>query len=157
MATIILKTFIKASCETCFDLSRSIDLHANSMNNFGEKAIEGRLTGLIGMGETVTWRARHFFVWHEMTSAITRFKYPTMFRDEMVAGPFKELCHDHIFSASSEGTTMTDIFQYTLPCPRLTGFLDSILFQRYMRKLLEQRNAMIKQLAESGPIRYSDE
>lgn len=157
MATIILKTLIKAPCDVCFDLSRSIDLHVDSMNDFREEAISGKVTGLIGLGETVTWRAKHFFIWHKMTSAITRYEYPTMFRDEMVEGPFKALRHDHIFSPSSGGTLMTDIFQYTLPWPSLTALFDLAVIRNYMKRLLVQRNAMIKQLAEGRPTkRMSD-
>lgn len=153
MTTIILKTSIQASCDVCFDLSRSIDLHVDSMNDFREKAVSGKVTGLIGLGETVTWRAKHFLVWHQMTSAITRYEYPTMFRDEMVKGPFNALRHDHIFSPFSGGTLMTDIFQYTLPWTPFTMLLDFLVFRKYMKRLLLQRNAVIKQLAEGRPTK----
>ena len=70
MPTIILETFIHAPIERCFDLARDIDLHADSMKHTGEKAVAGKTSGLIGPGETVTWRARHFGVWQNLTSKI---------------------------------------------------------------------------------------
>ncbi|WP_230143380.1 MULTISPECIES: hypothetical protein [unclassified Pedobacter] len=59
MPTIILKTSINAPIERCFDLAISIDLHVQSMQSSGEKAIAGKRAGLIGLHESVIWRARH--------------------------------------------------------------------------------------------------
>ena len=149
MTTIVLETPIHASPEKGFDLSRSLDLHMDSMRDSAEKAIAGRTSGLIGLDETVTWRARHFGWWHTMTIRITQFRSPEMFRDEMVAGPFKCLNHDHLFDEAPEGTIMTDIFCYELPFHPLSRFIDIILIRRYMTRLLLERNRVIKQLAES--------
>jgi hypothetical protein len=60
MPTIKPITSISAPVEFCFDLARSIDLHTQSMQHTGEKAVAGTTIGLIGLNETVTWRARHF-------------------------------------------------------------------------------------------------
>ena len=57
MPTIKLETIIKSTIETCFDLSRSIDLHRISTANTNEKAIDGITKGLINLNEFVTWRA----------------------------------------------------------------------------------------------------
>ena len=118
------------------------------MNEFEEKAIDGKTSGMIGPGETVTWKARHFLVWHEMQIKITRFKFPEMFRDEMVTGPFASLRHDHLFETSSGGTIMTDVFHYTLPCGSIGAFVDFVLLRRHMMKLLLKRNKTIKLRAE---------
>lgn len=56
-----------------FDASLSIDLHLESMRDSGERVIGGVTSGAIRLGETVTWRARHFGVWLTMTSKITMF------------------------------------------------------------------------------------
>ena len=55
-----LETLIVAPIERVYDLARDVDLHARSMAHTNERAVAGRTTGLIGLGETVTWRARHF-------------------------------------------------------------------------------------------------
>ena len=60
MPTIYLSTFIRATPTTTFDLSRSIDLHQISTKQTQEKVIAGRMSGLIELGESVTWRAKHF-------------------------------------------------------------------------------------------------
>ncbi len=73
MTTIRLRTPINAPAERCFDIARSIDLHVQSQIRHREEAIAGVTTGLIGMDDDVTWRARHFGVRQTMTVRITRF------------------------------------------------------------------------------------
>lgn len=60
--------------EVVFDLARSIDLHKLSTAHTGEEAIAGKTSGLIELGETVTWRARHFGVMQTLTSKVTGFE-----------------------------------------------------------------------------------
>jgi hypothetical protein len=79
MATIILKTLINAPIAHCFDLARSIDLHVQSMQSSGEEAIAGKRNGLIGLNESVTWRAKHFGIYFTMTSKITAMEHPLFF------------------------------------------------------------------------------
>lgn len=57
MPTIKLETIISAEINISFDLSRSIDLHMISTASSNEKAIDGKIEGLINMGESVTWQA----------------------------------------------------------------------------------------------------
>ena len=80
MAKIVLDTIINAPIEIVFDLSRSIDMHIESTKQTGEQAIAGRKSGLIELGETVTWRAKHFGIWQSLTSKITDYNYPTFLK-----------------------------------------------------------------------------
>ena len=73
MPRIELKTEIKADRNIVFDLSRSIDLHKISTEQTNEEAIAGKTSGLIGMDESVTWRAKHFGIYQKLTSKITEF------------------------------------------------------------------------------------
>lgn len=150
MPEILLKTYIGAPIERCFDQARSIDLHTDSMSHTGEKAIAGRTSGLIGLGETVTWEAKHFGIRQTLTSKITGFDYPNLFTDEMVKGAFKSIRHEHYFAARNGQTLMTDIFIFESPLG-IPGRLANFLFlKRYMTKLLIKRNCAIKQAAESS-------
>jgi ligand-binding SRPBCC domain-containing protein len=92
-----LETRIEAPIERVFDLARDIDLHARSMAHTGEEAIAGRTSGPIELGETVTWRARHFGRWWTLTSRITVVEPPTRFADEQASGPFARFEHRHTF------------------------------------------------------------
>ena len=102
MPTIQLETIIDAPIELCFDLSTSIDLHKLSTGKTNEQAIAGRTSGLIQLNETVTWQATHFGIRQKLTSKITAYERPFHFRDEMLKGTFKSICHDHYFEYRNE-------------------------------------------------------
>src|SRR6516225_2070064 len=112
MATIVLTTLIHAPPERCFDLSRSVDLHVASTRETGERAVGEATSGLLGLGEEVTWSARHFGVRQTLTSRITALDRPRHFRDSMVRGAFRRFDHDHFFAARGEDTEMQDVFDF---------------------------------------------
>ena len=149
MPALTLVTEIRAPIERVFDLSRSIDLHQASMTGRDETAVAGVTSGLIGLGESVTWRARHFGVVQRLTSRITALERPHHFRDAMVSGVFARFDHDHHFAPIPGGTRMTDVFDYTSPLGPLGRLADAIFLARYMRALLDERNRVIKEVAES--------
>jgi ligand-binding SRPBCC domain-containing protein len=149
MPVITLTTFINAPIEKVFDLARSIDLHQRSMLHTNEKAIAGRVTGLIEEGETVTWEARHLFKTRSLTSKITSRKIPDHFRDEMINGDFKLLQHDHYFTATDSGTLMKDVFHFRAPYGIAGKLAEQVFLIRYLKKLLRKRNEELKKVAES--------
>jgi ligand-binding SRPBCC domain-containing protein len=148
MPRIVLETVISAPINVVFDLSRSIDLHKISTAHTGEEAIAGRTSGLIGMGESVTWRAKHFGIRHELTSYITAFAPPHFFVDEMKKGVFKGFRHEHIFTEENGVTLMKDIFDYQGPYGIFGRMADRLFLEKYMRSLLAGRNHIIKEFAE---------
>lgn len=150
MPEIIIQTFIAAPVRVCFDLSRSIDLHKISTAHTNEQAIAGTTSGLINMGEFVTWRARHFCIWFEVTSKITSYKANESFTDEMVKGPFKSIKHVHNFEPQNAGTLMTDVFYFQSPFGVFGTIADKLVLKGYLNKLLTQRNRVIKEYAEAG-------
>ena len=150
MPVIKLETKINAPVEIVFDLSRSIDLHTKSTAKSNEKAIAGRTSGLINLGETVTWRAKHLGVRQTLTSKITAFDRPNHFRDSMQRGIFKRIDHDHFFEEIEAGKTlMRDCFDYDAPLRILGKVADHLFLESYMRRFLIERNRMIKEIAES--------
>jgi ligand-binding SRPBCC domain-containing protein len=155
MPVIELATSIAAPIERVFDLARSIDLHTESTARTGERAIAGTTSGLIGLGQQVTWRARHFGIWQSLTVRITEFEPPTHFADVMLRGAFCRMEHHHYFERSSEGTVMRDLFSYESPLGILGRIAEFLFLDRYMRSLLVERNRVIKAAAESDAwVRY---
>ncbi len=158
MPHIHLITHINAPIERCFDLARSIDLHKLSTGNTEEEAIAGTTTGLIGLNETVTWRAKHFGVRQTLTSKITAFEHPHFFVDEMLEGAFKSIYHKHTFhsaplssrrGAGGEATIMTDDFHFESPLGILGSIANKLVLTKYLTELLSERNKMIKEFAEA--------
>lgn len=133
----------------CFDLSRSIDLHTISTSNTHERAIAGVTKGLIGLNEIVTWQARHFGIWQELTTKITAMEPGVSFTDEMTQGAFKKITHHHYFRTENGKTKMRDEFNYESPFGLLGKLANVVILNRYMYKFLEQRNSIIKSYAES--------
>lgn len=150
MPVITLLTRVKAPIDVVFDLSRSIDLHKISISHTKEEAVGGRVSGLIGMGESVTWKARHFWVTQYLTSKITYYNKPYKFTDEMVKGAFKSFKHEHIFTEENGQTVMKDVFTYTSPFGILGRVADVLFLKKYMAELLRKRNSSIIEFAEDA-------
>lgn len=149
MPVIILETKIKSTIGICFDLSRSIDLHKISTASSNEQAIDGITSGLINYGEFVTWQATHFGIRQKLSSRITAFDKPRHFRDEQIAGPFKSILHDHYFVEEAGIVTMNDIFSFESPFGWLGKLFNKVVLCSYLRKLLIERNRIIKDFAET--------
>jgi ligand-binding SRPBCC domain-containing protein len=150
MPNIHLTTFIAAPIERVFDLSRSIDLHKKSFVNTQEQAVGGITMGLIGVDETVTWKAKHLMKTRYLKMRVAAMDKPNSFTDEMVTGDFKSMKHQHHFKKIENGTFMIDIFDFEIPYGGMGKLFSSIYLTKYLRQLLEHRNQMIKEYAESS-------
>jgi ligand-binding SRPBCC domain-containing protein len=150
MPTLRIETWIDAPMERCFDLARSVDAHLASTSRTGERAVAGVTSGLLGLGDSVTWEARHFGVRQRLTSTITRFEPPHLFEDCMVKGIFASFSHVHEFVCARGGTTMIDVFSYRSPLGVLGRLADLLLVERHMRRFLEERASYLKRAAEES-------
>ena len=150
MASIHLTTFIAAPADRVFDLARSIDLHKQSMTKHKEEAVAGVRFGLIEKDETVTWKARHLFKNRILKTRITAMKKPEMFTDEQAEGDFKLLKHEHHFKPCDNGTIMIDIIDFEAPYGTIGKTFNKLYLTKYLRRLIEHRNRVIKEFAEGG-------
>ena len=148
MIRIELTTTINGRAETCFDVSRDVGLHQDSMIQTSEQAVGGTTEGLLELGEEVTWRARHLGVWWYLTSRITEFEFPVYFCDEMVKGPFKSMRHEHHFVETKGATRMRDLFLFESPFKPIGRWVDQWLLKPYMTQLLKKRNRFLKDQVE---------
>ena len=150
MSYIHLTTFIAAPPERLFDLSRSIDVHKHSMKKYDETIVNGMINGLMELNDSVTWKARHFFKDRIMKVQITQMKGPDFFVDEQVQGPFKMMKHEHYFKGIQNGTLMIDQFRYEPPKNILGRIANRLLLEKYLTRLLNERNEYIKMVAETN-------
>lgn len=149
MALIRLTTRIAAPVERVFDLARSIDAHMASTSQSGEKAIEGRTSGLIEEGEAVTWEATHFGVKQRLKVKATKVERPFLFEDQMVSGAFSSMSHQHRFQEKNGETEMRDIFEFRAPLGFLGRIAETLFLTSYMKSFLMKRNEELKEMAES--------
>lgn len=138
-STFTVETRSAHSTERLFEVSLSIDEHLGSMADSGEQAIGGVTTGAISLGETVTWRARHFGIWFTMTSQITEHDQPHRFVDEQISGPFRSFRHVHEYRETDRMTVMTDTI--TLASPVFGRLAERLVLVPYLRRLIRQRNS----------------
>ncbi len=149
MSVILLHTCIEADIRKVFDLARDIGLHQKSTFRTGEKAIAGKISGRIGLGETVTWKARHLGVMQTLTTQIVAMQKPYHFTDVMLKGAFSSMKHRHLFRQEGRYTIMTDIFEFESPFGIIGKLFNAIFLKSYMKKFLLERNRLIKITAET--------
>ena len=148
MPSIKLETIIRAPVERCFELARDIDVHTAATGALKHRAISGVTSGLINLGEEVTWEASFFGVRQHLTSRIVAMDEPHMFTDEMQRGPFKRWCHTHLFEPHESGTRMSDRVEFASPLGPLGALFDLLFLKSYLTRFLIEHNADIKNMAE---------
>lgn len=153
MPVIELQSFVRAPAGRCFDLSRSIDVHLHTSADTGEEVVGPITSGLLGLNDEVTWRARHLGVRQNLTSRITAYDRPTYFRDSMVRGAFARFDHDHWFDAAEGGTLMRERFDYAAPLGILGRIAERAFLTEYMRRFLTERMEVIRHVAQSDEWR----
>ena len=67
MSTIIIETRIAAPMELCFDLARDVDAHVKTSSSTGERAVAGKTSGLLELGDIVTFGRDGAFVSRQLT------------------------------------------------------------------------------------------
>ena len=66
----------------------------------------------------------------------------------MTKGIFHHLHHVHRFEQRNQATVMIDEFDFASPVGLLGALIDAIFLKRYLKKLLIERNQLIKKYAE---------
>ena len=150
MPRIELSLHVSAPQERCFDLARSIEAHTHSTSATGERAVGGKTTGLLSLGDSVTWQARPLGVWQRLTSRITAYQRPEHFRDSMESGAFAYFHHDHFFVRTTSGTLMRDVFEYLAPFGVVGRVAERVFLTAYMKRFLQRRMYELKDVAESN-------
>jgi ligand-binding SRPBCC domain-containing protein len=142
-------TWINAPAVACFDIARSVDAHIQSAAGTGERVVGGKMSGLLGLGDEVTWEGRHFGVRQRLSSRITEFRPPAFFQDRMIKGAFKFLEHDHFFEAKDGGTLMIDVMRFRAPLGPIGWLAERLLLAPHLRRFLIERGNALKALAEN--------
>lgn len=133
--------------ELLFSLSLDIDEHVSSMSDSAEQAVGGVTSGGIGLGETVTWKARHFGIPFTMTSRIEELDSPHSFVDAQLKGPFAFFRHRHEFSAEGTGSLMRDEVEFRAPLGVLGTIAEKVALRGHLEKLIDTRNGHLLEVA----------
>jgi len=148
MTTIVVETRITAPIERCFDLARDIDAHVKTSSSTGERAVGGKTSGLLDLGDVVTFEAVHFGIRQRLTSRIVEFDRPRRFVDEMVQGAFASLRHVHEFVVDGSAVVMRDTLTWRSPLGVLGVVADKLFVEGHMRAFLVKKQSELKEFAE---------
>ncbi|HUP71716.1 MAG TPA: SRPBCC family protein [Acidimicrobiales bacterium] len=119
------RTQVRAPADVVFDLALDVAVHLQSQERSRERAVGGVTSGTIGLGEQVTWRAVHFGI------------------------PFRRFHHEHCFEQDEGETTMIDRIDFDAPLGPVGRVVEGIVLAGLLRKLIEQRGAFLKRVAEN--------
>ncbi|RFM30265.1 SRPBCC family protein [Deminuibacter soli] len=148
MPVIHLTTIVHAPVDRVFDLSRNIALQRKSLQGQRETIINGKTSGLLQMGEEITWQTKRLGKAWTLRLQTARLEMHSFFEEIMLNGDFSKLSHQRHFKSMANGTVMIDLFQF-----EQTGSwgksLKQLFYIKYWRQLLEKRNELIKSVAES--------
>lgn len=150
MPLIEYEIFIKAPVEKCFDLARDVEVHTKTTGKTKEKAVGGITSGLLELGDTVTWEAVHFGIRQRLTAQIIEMERPNRFVDTMLKGAFHSFIHTHQFMEQGERTIMVDKFHYKSPLGPIGVLADKLFLEKYMRDFIISRANELKRFAEQG-------
>ncbi|PPK92002.1 hypothetical protein CLV92_11845 [Kineococcus xinjiangensis] len=150
MPQLVVRTLVRADVEVVFDLSLDVDVEAVAGRRLGVRAVGGRTSGRIGLGEHVRWQARLLGVVPiSHTSEIVELERPGRFVDVMRAGIFAEFRHEHRFEVEGPNMTiMTDRLRWRSPLGPLGTVADTAYVRPALLRLLADRNAEIARRAE---------
>jgi len=148
MTTVIVETRIDAPLELCFDLARDVDVHVQTSCATKERAVDGKTTGRLELGDVVTFEGIHFGIRQRLSGKITEYDRPRRFVDEMMKGAFSSLRHVHEFSHENGSILMRDTLTWRAPFGIVGRFFDKVLLERHMRTYLVEKQKKLKSLAE---------
>ncbi len=149
MPVIHLTTVVHAPVDRVFDLSRNIALLRKSVQSSGETIVTGKTSGLLQAGEEITWQAKRLGCAWMVRLKTARMELHSFFEERMLQGDFALLKYQHYFKAITNGTVMIDLFEYEQRENSWGKSLKQLLLTKYWRRVLENRNTLIKSVAES--------
>lgn len=143
----VREAWIAAPRQRVFELSLRVDLHTGSMTRYRERVV-GTPPERLDLGDTVTWRARHWGLPWTLSSRISACEPPARFVDEQVRGPFASFRHEHRFEERDGGTRMFDVVEFRAPGGALGRLVESLVLERRVARLIDERNAHLRAAAE---------
>lgn len=148
MARIEVGTLIHAPPEVCFDLARDVRVHEETTKGSGERVVSAPASGMLALGDEVTFEAKHLGIRQRLTSKIVAYDRPLRFTDEMQKGAFKSLRHEHRFEPVEGGSRMVDVLEFSSPGWVFGSLVDALFLAGYMRRFIEARGRELGRLAE---------
>ena len=143
------KISIHAPIQVCFDLARTVEVHAGKTLLTKQKAIDGITFGLMERGDFVTWETTHLGMKQKLTSQVIEMVKPYRFTDAMVHGAFRSFTHTHEFIERGTATIMIDTFSFKSPFGILGIAANHLFLEKYMSHFIARHAQKVKRVAEA--------
>jgi ligand-binding SRPBCC domain-containing protein len=141
---------IAAPPERCFDLARDVEAHVRSAGPTRERVVAGRTTGLLELGDAITFEARHLGLRRRLSAVVTSYDRPRFFQDRMTRGAFRFLEHNHHFYRNADGGThLVDKLRFEVPYGPLGWLIGRYVVGPHLRRFLLRRAQWLKAEAET--------
>jgi ligand-binding SRPBCC domain-containing protein len=135
-----VSTCIDAPLDVAFDLARSIDAHIASSAFTNERVVPpGRTSGLLELGDIVTFEGVHFFMRQRFTVKIVEMNRPHRYVDEVVKSAFRFMRHEHDFAPDGDATLMTDTIEWRSPFGILGAIADALFVKRHLLTFVTEK------------------
>jgi ligand-binding SRPBCC domain-containing protein len=144
----VVETRLCAPIELCFDLARDVGVHLLTAASTQERVVAGKATGLLELGDTVTFEAVHLGVRQRLTAQIVELDRPHRFVDEMREGAFASLRHVHEFFETRGAVLMRDTLEWRSPLGLLGVLADKLFVERHLRAFLVEKQSALARYAE---------
>ncbi len=142
---------VDAPIDRCFQLTCSIALVYEEL---GMSAVSGRTAGLVVGGDLVRWEGWQLGLKHFHVSQISSYQRPVFMQDSMLDGRFRTFQHDHHLREEEDGrTVLTDELRFTLPFGILGRAVGHVVMVPHICRLMRNRFARIKRIAEGDDWR----
>ena len=140
---------IHAPIQVCFDVARTVEVHAGKTLLTKQIAIGGITFGLMERGDFVTWETTHFGMKQKLTSKIIEMVKPYRFTDAMVHGAFHSFTHTHEFIERGTETIMKDTFLYKSAFGISGKVANRLFLENYMSHFIALHAQKVKKVAEA--------
>ncbi|WP_109486130.1 SRPBCC family protein [Occallatibacter savannae] len=137
---------VMAPIDRCFALSTHLAVVEMTL---AMRPVAGRTRGAVVDGDTVRWHGWKWGLPQMHESLIEAYDPPVFFRDRMIAGRFATFEHDHRFKAQDGGSVLLqDEVRFSMKWGAAGLLIGRTILMPHIRKLMCQRFALIKRLAE---------
>lgn len=149
MSTIHVTTFVAAPAARVFDLSRNLSIYRKIFKQGAEQFSSTAGGNLLNQGDTILINAKHLGKIRSVTLKITAYNKPWFYTEEQIRGDLFSYKHEHHFKEAENGAIMIDIIEYEYPRDMIGKLLGKLYMKKYMEELVNTRNRLIKDYAES--------
>ncbi len=138
------------SAPIVFDLARHVGLQRDALAAYHQQAVAGTRFGLLGAGETITWRARHFFRDRLMRLRVSEMIVADRLIQEQIMGPFLSFRHERYIKACENGSILIDLVHYEWRHGQLGRIADRLFLRGYVEQVLNMHIDAIRKAAEGN-------